>query len=198
MSAAEPLNAVIPPEFENFASLNEILDEKTSQPNESGNSCDPEHVSAKFAEARSRDDVADALAGYLDKVFGTGALFILRGNEAVGWRGIGNGKTIAGISSLSFSLNKPSVLKNVSETKDFYLGPLAFSPENRRILEILGLADDAPLFVAPVIMLGKAVVAVVLSADMDNLGPHLKDLQNLIKKMSLAFEMLIMKNKLLA
>jgi len=197
LSVVEPLNGTISPDFENFASLNEVLTEKTSQPQENGNSCDPERISAKFAEARSREDVADALSGYLGRVFGTGALFILRGNEAVGWRGVSNGKSISGIHSLSLALSKPSVLKNVSETKEFYLGSLALSPENRRILEILGLADDAPLFVVPVIMLGKAVVAVVISADMDNLGPYLKDLQNLIKKMSLAFEMLIMKNKLL-
>jgi len=192
----EQLNVIIPAEFEDFASLNDVLAEENSPPRESRNPCDLERISMEFAEARSRDDVADVLIGYLGRVFRTGALFILRGTVAVGWRGVSNGKLIDDIKSLSLIMSKPSVLRDVSETRAFCLGPLITTPENRRILEVLALTDDAPLFVVPVVMLGKVVVVVLVSADMDNLGPYLDELQNLIKKMSLVFEMLIIKNKI--
>ena len=133
---------------------------------------------------------------YIDREFGAGALFVLRGTVAMGWRGVSNGTMIDDIKSLSLMMSKPSVLRDVVETKAFTLGPLINTTENLRILEALALKPDTPLFVVPVIMMAKAVVVALVLADMDDLGPRLNELQNLTKKMALTFEMLIIKNKI--
>jgi acyl-CoA synthetase (NDP forming) len=46
-------------------------------------------------------------------------------------------------------------------------------------------------------MVKKVVAVVVVSAEMDALGKRLQELQKLVYKASLAFEMLIIKNKIL-
>jgi hypothetical protein len=46
-------------------------------------------------------------------------------------------------------------------------------------------------------MLNKVVAVVLVTADMDALGRRLAELQKIVRKASLAFEMLIIKNKIL-
>jgi hypothetical protein len=46
-------------------------------------------------------------------------------------------------------------------------------------------------------MMNKVVAVVLVTADMDALGRRLTDLQKLVRKASLAFEMLIIKNNIL-
>jgi hypothetical protein len=198
----ELLNVIIPAEFEDFASLNEVLEEEQPQyvtPShhaERGNYT-VEGLSHDFAGARSREDVADVFIRYLGQEFTTGALFILRGTVAAGWRGISNGSVPEGFSELSLLLSKPSVLRDVVETRNFSLGSLINTPENRVILDALQLPFDASLFVVPVVMLNKVVVVVLVSAEMEDLSSRLSELQNLVRKVSLAFEMLIIKKKIL-
>lgn len=194
----ETYNVLIPAEFEDFASLNDVLEEREGGARDERQILNyPRYISGRLAEARSREDVADALTSYIGREFGTGAMFILRGTVAVGWRGVRDGVDIDDIRSLSLMMAKQSVLRDVSETRNFILGQLTPTPDNQRILEALSLTDDAPLFAAPVVMAGKAVVVALVSADMDDPGPRLNELQSLLKKTSLAFEMLIIKNRIL-
>jgi hypothetical protein len=194
----ELLNVILPAEFEDFASLNEVLDEETPrQPEEQREHFTVERLSHHFAGARSREEVADGFIRYLGQEFTTGALFILRGTVAVGWRGVSSGVVPDGFSELSLLLSKPSVLRDVVETRTFSLGCLINTPENRQILDALQLASDASLFVVPVVMLNKVVVVVLVSAEMDDLSARLSELQSLVRKVSLAFEMLIIKKKIL-
>lgn len=199
----ETLNVIIPAEFEDFASLNEVLEEGAPRQTEissfpgEGDPCTAERLSHDFVAARSRDDVADVFIRYLGQAFTTGALFILRGTVAVGWRGISNGTMMEGLPGLSLLLSKPSVVRDVVETRTFALGSLINTPENRQILDALSLPSDASLFVLPVLMLNKVVVVVLVSAEGDDLGLRMNELQNLVKKVSLAFEMLIIKKKIL-
>jgi hypothetical protein len=151
----------------------------------------------EFAAARERNDVADVFIKYLGQEFTTGALFIMRGNAAVGWRGISAGKKISGFEEINLLLSKPSVLRDLVETRNHYLGILINTPENIQILKALGIRPETPLLVLPVVMLNKVVAAVLVSADTESLGRRLAELQKLVRKASLAFEMLILKNKIL-
>jgi hypothetical protein len=66
-----------------------------------------------------------------------------------------------------------------------------------QILKSLGVRPETPLLVLPIIMLKKVVAVVIVSSEMDALGKRLQELQKLVYKASLAFEMLIIKNKIL-
>lgn len=194
--SGELLDVEIPVEFEGFANLPGYQDDDFST-RESIGRYTVDRLSLDFASAKNRDQVADVFIKYLGQEFKIGALFVIHKNMAVGWRGILSGNLIKGFDKLSVPLNKPSVLKDVLDTQRFAMGTLIQTSENTQILKSLGVSADTPLLVLPIIMLRKVVVALIVSADMEVLGKRLLELQKLVYKASLAFEMLIIKNKIL-
>jgi hypothetical protein len=141
--------------------------------------------------------VANVFINYLGQEYSSGALFIVRGNSAVGWRGVSGGERVAGFADLNLLLSKPSVLRDVVESRNFSMGSLVNTPENQQILKVLNIRPETSLLVLPVVMMNKVVAIVLVTADMEALGRRLAELQKLVRKASLAFEMLIIKNKIL-
>ena len=78
-----------------------------------------------------------------------------------------------------------------------YLVKIYLLVKNRQILKTLNIRPETSLLVLPVVMMNKVVAVVLVTADMDALGRRLNELQMLVRKASLAFEMLIIKNKIL-
>lgn len=194
--SGELLNIEIPLEFEGFANLPGADDDYA--PAAGGvERYSVDRLSLEFASAKNRDQISAVFIKYLGQEFTVGALFIIRNNMAVGWRGIAGGKLIEDLESLNILLSKPSVMRDVLETRQFSMGTLIQTPENMQLLKALGVGSGTPLLVLPIIMLKKVVAVVVVSAGMDALGKRLLELQKLVYKASLAFEMLIIKNKIL-
>jgi hypothetical protein len=194
--SGELLNVEIPLEFAGFASIPGYEEDLAPIP-DGVERYSVDRVSVEFASAKGRDQVANVFIKYLGQEFTIGALFIVRNNMAVGWRGIASGKRIEELETLSLLLSKPSVMRDVLETRQFAMGTLIQTPENMQLLKTLTAGSGTPLLVLPIIMLGKVVAVVAVSADMDALGKRLIELQKLVHKASLAFEMLIIKNKIL-
>ncbi len=193
----ELLNVTIPAEFEGFASLLGDEAEDMYMHSDDVSRYTVDRVSLDFSESRSRDDVGNVFIKYLGQEFTAAALFIVRGNAAVGWRSVTAGEKVGDFEEFSLLLSKPSVLHDVIESKNFSMGTLVNTPENRQILRILHLRSETSLLVLPLVMLNKVVAVVLVTADMDSLGHRLTELQKLVRKASLAFEMLIIKNKIL-
>lgn len=194
--SGELLNIEIPLEFEGFANLPGLEDEQ-DELFDGVERYSVDRLSLEFASAKNRDQIANVFIKYLGQEFRVGALFIIRNNMAAGWRGIAAEKRLEELENLSILLSKPSVLRDILETRQFAMGSLIQTPENVQLLKALGVGSGTPLLVLPVVMLNKVVAAVVVSADMDALGKRLLELQKLVYKASLAFEMLIIKNKIL-
>jgi hypothetical protein len=193
----ELLNVTIPAEFEGFASMHDdVVDDLFRFPDDVSRYT-VDRLSMDFAGARTRDDVANVFINYLGQEFTSGALFIVRSTSAVGWRGVSGGERVTGFADLNLLLSKPSVLRDVVESRNFSMGTLINTPENRQILKLLNIRPETSLLVLPLIMLNKVVAVVLVTADMDALGRRLGELQKLVRKASLAFEMLIIKNKIL-
>lgn len=194
--SGELLNIEIPLEFEGFATLPGAVDDYA--PASGGvERYSVDRLSLEFASAKNRDQISAVFIKYLGQEFTVGALFIIRNNMAVGWRGIAGGKLIEDLESLNILLSKPSVMSDVIETRQFSMGTLIQTPENVQLLKALGVGSGTPLLVLPIVMLKKVVAVVVVSAEMDALDKRLQELQKLVYKASLAFEMLIIKNKIL-
>jgi len=193
----ELLNITIPAEFEGFASLPGDEPDDVYMLSENVSRYSVDQVSMDFAAARTRDDVANVFIKYLGQEFTAAALFIVRGNAAVGWRGVSGGENVTACADLNLLLSKPSVLREVVESRNFSMGPLINTPENRQLLKVLKIRPETSLLVLPVVMLNKVVAVVLVTSDMDALGRRLAELQKLVRKASLAFEMLIIKNKIL-
>lgn len=186
-----------PAAFENFASLNDDHREEERTYFEHSGKCTLEVVLHEFTMAASRDDVADILIKYLSQEFAACAVFIVRGTVAVGWRGAIAGKKIAGFTELSLLLGKPSAIQDVVENRDSSVGPLVNTAVNRQILEVLGIRPETAMIVQPVLMLNKVVAVIMVPAEMEVLAQRLDEVRGLARKASLAFEMLIIKTKIL-
>ena len=192
----ELLNIEIPLEFEGFASLPDNDDGHLSALG-GIERYSVDRLSVEFASAKNRDQVASVFIKYLGQEFMIGALFILRNDMAIGWRGVAAGKRIEELEGINILLSKPSVISDVLNSHQFSMGTLAQTPENMQLLKVLRAGPGTPLLVLPIIMLKKVVAVVLVSAEMDALGKRLQELQKLVYKASLAFEMLIIKNKIL-
>jgi hypothetical protein len=194
--SGELLNIEIPLEFEGFANL-PGADDEYAPAVDGVERYSVDRLSLEFASAKNRDQIAAVFIKYLGQEFTVGALFIIRNNMTVGWRGIAGGKLIEGLEDFNILLSKPSVMRDVLETCQFSMGTLIQTPENVQLLKTLGVGSGTPLLVLPIVMLKKVVAVVVVSAEMDALGKRLQELQRLVYKASLAFEMQILKNKIL-
>jgi len=188
---------IAPSPFEDFASLNDVEQKNECTYCEQSQKCILEDILKEFASASSRDTVADALVRYLGQEFSTCLMLIVRGTVAVGWRGITNGAKITNLADLSLMLGKPSVVQDLVESRDSVVGPLLNTAVNRQILEILGLRVETPMIVQPVLMLNKVVAVIMVPAEMEVLVHRLDEVRLLSRKASLAFEMLIIKNKIM-
>jgi len=195
--SGELLNVTIPAEFEGFALLHGDEQDDPYRLPADVSRYTVDRLSMDFAAARSRDDVANVFINYLGQEFASGALFIVRGNSAVGWRGVSGGERVAGFADLNLLLSKPSVVSDVVASRNFSMGSLVNTPENQQILKVLNIRPETSLLALPVVMLNKVVAVVLVTADMDALGRRLTELQKLVRKASLAFEMLIIKHKIL-
>ena len=193
----ELLNVTIPAEFEGFASLHGDEPDDMFMYSEAVIRYTVDRVSMDFAGAGTRDDIANVFIKYLGQEFTAAALFIVRGNSAVGWRGVTGREKVPDFEELSLLLSKPSVLRDVIDSRNFSMGALVNTPENRQLLAILNLRSETSLLVLPLVMMNKVVAVVLVTADMEALGERLNELQRLVRKASLAFEMLIIKNKIL-
>lgn len=181
-------------EYEDFACLNEALAEEESRQEAITPPAAPQFLSGELALARSTDEVGDLLIRHVGQQFGTGALFQLQGSVAVGWRGVNNGRRIDRMERGELVLHDSSVVRDVAEGGLFSLGPLMDTPENRRILRLLELPGDAPLFVLPVVLRDRAMAVLLVSAETGDPG-SLDELRNLADEAARALEMLVLRKR---
>lgn len=152
---------------------------------------------AKLADARDKDAIANALVGYLGQDYQRVALFMMKGRIAVGWRGISQNSEIAGFENFQIPLDDASLLKVVTDTKKFYLGPILDTPGNATIIAGLGGERPDSVLLIPLMMMERVVTVFYVDGEKGLLGKKLFELQKLTGKVALAFEILILKNKIL-
>ena len=156
-----------------------------------------DEVSRELAGATEREEIADVLIGYTGREFKSAALFIVRGDSVVGWRAFRNGNQVEGAGNLHINLDESSVLKTVTEGKSFYLGPLPNAPNNTKLIKMLGGDNPSTVLLVPIMIMGKIVNILYVTGEDVDLGKKVPDLQRLVNKASMAFEILILRNKIM-
>jgi len=156
----------------------------------------PSELSIGLARADSRDEIADLVIAYLAGRYERAALFIIRNDMATGWKGVVNQEPILEITDLCIPLGEPSVLKSVVDGAGPYLGPLADTPLNRKLLDGMGGGQPQSVLLAPLMISGRIVI--ILYADSEKkMAENVPELQKLLSKTALAFEALICREKIL-
>jgi len=156
----------------------------------------PSELSKGLSRADSREEIADLMITYLAGRFERAAIFIIRNDTATGWKGVLNQEPVMEITDISITLKEPSVLKTVADGAGLYLGPLADTPMNRKLLDGMGGGRPKSVLLAPLVISGRIVN--ILYADSEkNMAEKVPELQKMLSKAALAFEALICREKIL-
>lgn len=173
----------------------DILDEVLPLPEEEP--CTLDSISNRLSESSDREDIADGIAEYIGQEFPRGALFMIRGGNAFGWKAMMDGEEIARFDEFQIPLDEPSVLKTVAETGSNFLGPIPRTPFNSMMLQEFGGRMPETALLLPLFMMGRVVGILYIDGDSSEIRARIGDLQRLIAKAIMAFEILILKKKIL-
>ena len=89
------------------------------------------------------------------------------------------------------------MLRVISQSKSHYLGALPISPCNGKILAALGGGTPMTQLLVPLVMAGRVIAVLYVEGGTLQLDERVSELQTLLGKGSLAFEILILRNKIL-
>ncbi|NJC87570.1 MAG: hypothetical protein FIB02_03420 [Desulfuromonas sp.] len=192
--AAKPPFAKAPPEEEPLEEIEEIEElEEIETPAE----ITLEHTVRRLVEVGNRDDVADALIEYLGAHYARAVLFMVVGGQVTGWRAAKHRQPIPAVDQFQLPLSEPSVLKTAVESNSFFLGPVPQSGANLALTTLLGKPAPTTAVLLPLSMLGRVVGLIYVDDPEANMSEELAPLQKVAGKVLLAFELLILQNKLL-
>lgn len=156
---------------------------------------------ASTAEAlvriKDRNDVAEAVIAYLGARFSRVALFMVVAGQVTGWRSAKDGQAIPGFDQFQLSLSEPSVLKTAVESKSFFLGPVPQNGANLAMITALGKPSPKTALLIPMSMLGRVVGLIYVDDATLDLSQAVADVQQISSKALMAFEILILHNKIL-
>jgi len=150
-----------------------------------------------LAIARDRDEMAGALFDFCSERSSRSALFAV-GKESV--RGVaGRGRAFEGdlLRKLSVPVGSGTLFDTALQSRDFYFGVVPTLPANRDLFTALGGRLPANVMLLPVIVKERTVALLYLDGD-DRPLPHpdIPLMRRVAAKAGLAFEMLLLRNKL--
>jgi hypothetical protein len=144
-----------------------------------------------------RNDVADTIIAYLGANYARAALFMVVAGQVTGWRSARGGQPIPGFEQFQLPLSEPSVLKTAIESNSFFLGPVPQSGANLALTTFLGKPAPQSALLLPMSMLGRVVGLIYVDDPKADLSAAVVDVQELSSKALMAFEILILHNKIL-
>jgi hypothetical protein len=156
----------------------------------------PDSVSIGLSRAENRDEIADLVIGYLGERLDKVALFLVRDDEAVGWKGFCFQEAIPDMEKIRIPLAEQSAMKTVVDGAGRYLGPLLNSNANNRLLEAMGGNRPRTVLLMPLLISGR-IVNILYAEGGDDLGEMVPGLHKLLLKAAFAFEALILREKIL-
>ncbi len=176
-----------------------LVEKKPAASNESGDDgiLTLEAASQCLANIASRNDVAVILTRFASQTFKRTALFMIRGESAMGWVANVEGTPVKNFDEFQVPLEDPSVLKILVDSKKSLVGPVPFSLLNSRILSSFGGTFQDSAILVPLKILDRVVAVLYVDGANTHSKEHLIELQQLVAKAAMALEILILKKKIL-
>jgi len=157
-----------------------------------------ESASARLREAETRDDVFDAVLDFTANRFLRGALFVAQTDRVLGWSGRGGGLAPTRVRNVIVPLDRPSLFLFVRSSTDYFYGPVPDLPANAKFYLDLGCPPPARVLLMPLTIAERP--AGILYADNgpdSSKAPDVQEFRRLLKKASIALEILILRNKIM-
>lgn len=155
----------------------------------------PEELRSAMGEAEERDQIASLLLDYLRERFERVLLFMIPGDEVVGWMGAGPEVDQKALQSFQLDFDTPSLFLNLREGSPYFRGPLARMEGHRQIVEIL---DRRPkdCLALPLEIKDRVVGAVYCDQGGGPMGElDMAEMQGLADITKEAFERLLLRRK---
>lgn len=150
-----------------------------------------------LVNASNRDEVAEAVMSCLGDRFWRVALFMVVAGQITGWKSFKANQPIPAFDQFQMPANIDSVLRTALESKSFFLGPVPQTDTNEMLMNCLGPPLPKTVLILPLSIYGRVVSLIYVDDPNIDLSETVSDIQKLANKAILAFEVLILKNKIL-
>jgi hypothetical protein len=156
-----------------------------------------EALDKALSAASDRDELADALFAFCASQSSRCGLFAV-GKEAI--RGVaGRGRAFTGeiLRKLTVPVGSGTLFDTALQSRDFYFGVVPALPANRDLYTALGGRLPANVMLVPIVLKERIVALLYLDGDDGALpSPDIPAMLRVAAKAGLAFEMLLLRNKL--
>ena len=158
---------------------------------------DDETYCQLLREVRSRDEVGNLLLRRSTRILDRCFLLAVHSGRVAGWLAKGVGVVIDDVQSFAFEQDAPSVLSEARQLEGFW-GEVPSGEINDAMKKILGDPVPVEIGVFPVLVKNRVVAYLIGDAPGRNLADtERKKLIDTVQKAGLAFEILIMRKKIL-
>lgn len=147
-----------------------------------------------LAGATSRDAIGEALMEFLRRRFFRTALFLPKEPTLTGWLAAEESGYVENFSEVRVDMQPPSSFLQVIESKNFCMGQL-LSPTDLKAASAIG-AKDNPAILLPIVLMNRVVAILCVVDSLEKLTRSLSEIQKIAVKSAMAFEILIMRNKI--
>ncbi|HWV38186.1 MAG TPA: hypothetical protein VN033_06870 [Vulgatibacter sp.] len=150
-----------------------------------------------LGSAADRDDALAVLLRFARQRFELVAALAVSGRTLVGWDALGTAPDAAArIKGLSLSVDEPSVLRLVLESKGPYLGPVGDGDLARKLEEALGRRPPHVALVLPIVVANRTVALLFAENGHRPIGPaHVEQVMHVAQAVGPALEKLIRARK---
>lgn len=147
-----------------------------------------------LANATSREMIGEALMEYLRRRHFRCALFLPKEPTMTGWLAADGSGYVENFGEVRIDMAAPSSFLQVIESKSFCMGQL-LSPTDLKAASAIG-AHDQPAILLPIVLMNRVVAILCVIDSLEKLTRSLNELQKIAVKSAMAFEILIMRNKI--
>jgi len=151
-----------------------------------------------LVNTNTRHELGEKIIKFLEPQFTGVSLLTVKDREATGWIGSSFGQRIKKYEDLHISLEDHSILKTISESKTHFLGAMPKdSGANIKFVSHFGGHFPKHLCLIPLVLKDRVVGIFHIQDTRDGFEEKLQDFEEIGHKLVMAFEMLILKNKIM-
>jgi hypothetical protein len=190
----EPLEEIIEiPDFDGYDKL-ETPEAPEPPENDAEQGYNMTDMCNALAGATTRDAIGEALMEYLRRRYFRCALYLPKEPSLTGWLAAAAEGYVENFGEVKIEMAAPSSFLQVIETKNFCMGQL-HNPTDLKAASSVG-GNDNPAVLLPIILMNRVVAILCVFDSLENLARGLGELQKIGIKSAMAFEILIMRNKI--
>lgn len=156
-----------------------------------------EALDQALASARNRDELAEALFAFCADRASRCALFAVGKDTVRGVAGYGRAFSGEAVRKVSVPSGSGTLFDTARESRRFYFGGVPGLPANRDLYTALGGSLPANVMLLPIVLKERTVAWLYLDGDVAPLPrPDIPLMRRVAAKAGIAFEMLLLRNKL--